>query len=109
MKSAERRSIKLRNSARNRFEKKTLLFEDLKIYMEKKAYEQKIKRRAQREYWHQYCKKISRSTDISTVWKNVKGIQNTQPRNIPTITRERSETPITNALHKANTFMEVFL
>ena len=41
-------AIKVRNVARNKFEKKTLLFVDLEIYLKKKAYAQKVKRKVQK-------------------------------------------------------------
>jgi len=62
----------------------------------------------QKEYWSKYCKTFSRTTDISMVWKKVKGMRNDQSRNIPAIIPENSELPIVNAIDKANIFLEIF-
>ena len=65
---AERNHIK--NRLRRYYDKN-----DVQLYLKKKAFAQKVQRRARYDYWSKYCGKMNRFTDIGEVWKQVKGMR----------------------------------
>ena len=106
-KECSRASIE-RNTAKNHFMYKTLLYEDLQIYIEKKRVAQAVFRKAKREYWKDYCAKLNRFVDISSVWKRIKGIkQGTKPQ-IPNLIMDNGKSIAKSAIEKATIFLEIF-
>ena len=66
-----KQAIRERNFYKNRL-KRYYDIEDVKIYLKKKATAQKVIRKAQYEYWFQYCRSLNRFTDVGKVWEQVK-------------------------------------
>ena len=99
---------KNRNAAKNRFMHKTLLYEDFQIYIEKKRIAQMVFRSAKREYWKEYCRKFSRTADIGTVWKRIKGIKKGKKQTIPNLIMEAGKVIGETAKEKATIFLNVF-
>ena len=72
--NACQKAVQERNRIKNRLRRYYDL-KDVKQYLQKKAFAQKVQRRAQYDYWSQYCGRMNRFTDIGKVWKQVKGMR----------------------------------
>ena len=69
--NACKKAVQERNRLKNRLRRYYDL-NDVKKYLEKKAVAQKVIRRAQYDYWLEYCRRMNRFTDIGKVWEQVK-------------------------------------
>ena len=66
-------AIKDRNKAKRKATK-SMMYDDLLDYKEKKRIAQKTVREARKQYWENYCSSLNRFTPSSDIWQKVKKI-----------------------------------
>lgn len=87
---------------------KTFLYNDFKVYLLKKREAQAIFRKAKREYWKDYCGKLNRLVNISSVWKRIKGMKEGSKSQIPNLIMDSGKTIAKSAEEKTAIFRQCF-
>ena len=86
---------------------RTKLLQDHIEYKKSKAKCTKIVKSRRRQYWRDYCSSLNRTSNLSTVWRMVKKMNNSKSfQPIPTLTQ--NDQHLTSNLDKANVLAQQF-
>lgn len=86
---------------------KTFFYNDFEVYLLKQKKGPGHFQKAKREYWKDYCGKLNRLVDISSVWKRIKGMKEGSKSQIPNLIMDNGKTIAKSAKEKQPFFFNV--